>query len=104
MRDRVLGYTAWRSMHFNPAVKAAGLVDVTPHDLCASHATWVADKHGVLAAARRLGHSNASVTTGTTPEPSTDMTRISRMSRREAAAVRCDCVEDESCWTVTLCQ
>lgn len=45
------------------AVKAAGLKDVTPHDLRASHATWVADRHGVMAAAKRLGHSNASVTT-----------------------------------------
>jgi integrase len=39
------------------------LTGVTPHDLRATHATWVADSHGILAAARRLGHSNASVTT-----------------------------------------
>jgi hypothetical protein len=39
------------------------LKDVTPHDLRASHASWVADKHGIMAAARRLGHANASVTT-----------------------------------------
>ncbi|MEW9530412.1 tyrosine-type recombinase/integrase [Microbispora sp. NPDC049125] len=37
--------------------------DVTPHDLRATHSTWVADRHGVMAVARRLGHSNASVTT-----------------------------------------
>lgn len=48
---------------FEQAVAAAGLGDVTPHDLRATHATWLADSHGVLAAARRLGHSNASVTT-----------------------------------------
>lgn len=48
---------------FVQAVEAAGLGDVTPHDLRATHATWVADSHGVLVAARRLGHSNASVTT-----------------------------------------
>lgn len=48
---------------FVQAVNAAGLGDVTPHDLRATHATWVADSHGVLVAARRLGHSNASVTT-----------------------------------------
>ncbi|MEU6454507.1 hypothetical protein [Streptomyces sp. NPDC047065] len=42
---------------------AAGLTDVTPHDLRASHGTWVADRYGVMAAAHRLGHSNASVTT-----------------------------------------
>ncbi len=41
----------------------AGLVDVTPHDLRATHGSWVADSHGVLVAARRLGHANASVTT-----------------------------------------
>jgi integrase len=62
-RGRVLTYNAWRRRVFDPAVTAAGLVGVTPHDLRASHASWVADKHGVLAAARRLGHSNASVTT-----------------------------------------
>ena len=60
---KALHYNAWRTWHFDPAVKAAGLVDVTPHDLRASHASWVADKHGIMAAARRLGHANASVTT-----------------------------------------
>ena len=45
------------------AVQAAGLSNVTPHDLRATHASWVADSHGVLVAARRLGHANASVTT-----------------------------------------
>lgn len=58
-----LHYNSWRRWHFDPAVSAAGLDDVTPHDLRATHATWVADRHGVMAAARRLGHSNASVTT-----------------------------------------
>ncbi|MEU7975268.1 hypothetical protein AB0B48_24845 [Micromonospora sp. NPDC049089] len=51
----------WRR-RFVQAV-AAGLDDVTPHDLRATHASWVADSHGVLVAARRLGHANASVTT-----------------------------------------
>jgi integrase len=60
---RPLHYNSWRQTRFDPAVKAAGLTDVTPHDLRASHATWVADRHGVMAAARRLGHSNASVAT-----------------------------------------
>ncbi|MGJ6969269.1 tyrosine-type recombinase/integrase [Streptosporangium sp. G11] len=60
---KALHYNAWRRWHFDPAVEAAGLEDVTPHDLRATHATQVADRHGVMAAARRLGHSNASVTT-----------------------------------------
>ncbi|MEU8058787.1 tyrosine-type recombinase/integrase [Microbispora bryophytorum] len=55
---KALHYNAWRRWHFDPAVEAAGLKDVTPHDLRATHATWVADRHGVMAAARRLGHSN----------------------------------------------
>ncbi|MGW7349935.1 tyrosine-type recombinase/integrase [Streptomyces sp. NPDC054784] len=58
-----LRYNQWRKAYFDPAVSAAGLVDVTPHDLRASHGTWVADRHGVMTAAHRLGHSNASVTT-----------------------------------------
>jgi integrase len=58
-----LRYNQWRKAYFNPAVAAAGLEDVTPHDLRASHATWVADRYGVMTAAHRLGHSNASVTT-----------------------------------------
>ncbi len=45
------------------AANAAGVVDVTPHDLRATHASWVADSHGILVAARRLGHSSSSVTT-----------------------------------------
>ncbi|AGL14264.1 integrase family protein [Actinoplanes sp. N902-109] len=48
---------------FIQAVAAAGLSDVTPHDLRATHASWVADSHGVMVAAHRLGHANASVTT-----------------------------------------
>ncbi|MEV1289820.1 tyrosine-type recombinase/integrase [Micromonospora sp. NPDC049679] len=48
---------------FQLAVTAAGLSDITPHDLRATHASWVADSHGVMVAARRLGHANASVTT-----------------------------------------
>ncbi|MFK0062342.1 tyrosine-type recombinase/integrase [Streptomyces werraensis] len=58
-----LRYNQWRKAYFDPAVSAAGLADVTPHDLRASHGTWVADRYGVMTAAHRLGHSNASVTT-----------------------------------------
>ncbi len=58
-----LRYNQWRKAYFDPAVAAVGLADVTPHDLRASHGTWVADRHGVMTAAHRLGHGNASVTT-----------------------------------------
>lgn len=44
-------------------MEAAGLIGVTPHALRATCASWVAEQHGVLEAARRLGHSSASVTT-----------------------------------------
>ncbi|OII60840.1 site-specific integrase [Streptomyces sp. CC53] len=60
---RPLRYNQWRKAYFDPAVSAARLTDVTPHDLRASHGTWVADRYGVMTAAHRLGHSNASVTT-----------------------------------------
>lgn len=58
-----LHYNAWRTWTWDPAVKAAGLVGVTPHDLRATCGSWVAEEYGVLEAARRLGHSSASVTT-----------------------------------------
>jgi len=34
-----LRYNQWRKAYFDPAVSAAGLTDVTPHDLRASHGT-----------------------------------------------------------------
>ena len=36
---------------------------MTPHELRATCAPWVADTAGVLEAAKRLGHSRSSVTT-----------------------------------------
>lgn len=62
-RGLPLRYNQWRKAYFDPAVSAARLTDVTPHDLRASHGTWVADRHGIMTAAHRLGHGNASVTT-----------------------------------------
>jgi hypothetical protein len=59
---RQQSYHGFRS-RFTRAATAAGFGDVTPHDLRATHATWVADSHGVMVAAHRLGHANASVTT-----------------------------------------
>ncbi|MEV6811897.1 site-specific integrase [Micromonospora sp. NPDC051296] len=61
-RERQQSYYGFRR-RFVVAARSAGLGDVTPHDLRATHASWVADSHGVLVAARRLGHANASVTT-----------------------------------------
>ncbi|MEU0559389.1 site-specific integrase [Dactylosporangium sp. NPDC006015] len=60
--ERQQSYHGFRR-RFRVAVEAAGLGDVTPHDLRATHASWVAESHGVLVAARRLGHANSSVTT-----------------------------------------
>jgi integrase len=60
--DRPQSYNGWK-YRFDRAVERAGLADLIPHDLRATHGSWVADSHGVLVAARRLGHSNASVTT-----------------------------------------
>jgi integrase len=60
--DRPQSYDGWKH-RFDGVVKRAGLTDVIPHDLRATHGSWVADSHGVLVAARRLGHSSASVTT-----------------------------------------
>lgn len=70
-------YTTLRRNHWDPACRALGWTEpaptardpdrvrssVTPHDLRASCGSWVAEQHGVLEAARRLGHSTASVTT-----------------------------------------
>lgn len=44
-------------------MEATGLRGVTPHDLRATCASWVADSAGVLEAAKRLGHARTSVTT-----------------------------------------
>ena len=60
---RPLRYDWWRDQVFDPAAERAGLSQITPKDLRATHATWVADRLGVMVAAKRLGHSNASVTT-----------------------------------------
>jgi integrase len=56
-------YNAFRTWHWDPAVQAVGLTGVTPHDLRATCASWVADTAGVLEAAKRLGHARTSVTT-----------------------------------------
>ncbi len=56
-------YRSFKRYAWAPAIEATGLHDVTPHDLRATCASWIAEQHGVMAAARHLGHSSASVTT-----------------------------------------
>jgi integrase len=47
-----------------PAIEVTALHGVTPHDLRATHASWVIDGGGsVLEAAARLGHAAGTVTT-----------------------------------------
>lgn len=58
-----LHYNAFRRWTWDPAARAADLAGVTPHDLRATCASWVADSIGVLEAAKRLGHSRSSITT-----------------------------------------
>ena len=59
------GPVRYRSLRrtFDAACRRIGLVDVTPHSLRASCASWVAESDGVLEAARRLGHATTSITT-----------------------------------------
>lgn len=45
-----------------PRLRDLWTVTVSPHALRATHATLVASQHGIFAAAERLGHSNASIT------------------------------------------
>ncbi|MDG6109636.1 site-specific integrase [Dactylosporangium aurantiacum] len=60
--DRQQSYYGFRS-RFRVAAEAAGLDGLKPHDLRATHASWVSDSHGIIVAAARLGHADASVTT-----------------------------------------
>lgn len=49
---------------WEPASEAVGLNGVTPHDLRASHASWLYDEGwSPVEIAARLGHSKATVTT-----------------------------------------
>jgi hypothetical protein len=57
-------YANFRRDVWNGAVEAAGLAGVKPHDLRASHASWLIDRgFRVMDVAARLGHSSAAVTT-----------------------------------------
>ena len=57
-------YANFRRHVWNKAVAAADLVGVKPHDLRASHPSWLIDRgFSVMDVAARLGHSSAAVTT-----------------------------------------
>ncbi len=59
-----LRYSSFRRRVSRPALEAAALVDVAPHDLRATYASWVIDEGGsVMDAAARLGHAAGTVTT-----------------------------------------
>lgn len=59
-----LRHTGFYRRAWRPAVAAAGLIDVTPHDLRGTHASWLVDNGcSVVDVAARLGHSAATVTT-----------------------------------------
>jgi len=62
------GPVRYRSLRrsFDAACRRVGLVDVTPHSLRASCASWVAESDGVLEAARRLGTAAPASRPGTT--------------------------------------
>jgi integrase len=59
-----LRYSGFLRRVWRPALEAAVVVQVTPHDLRATHASWVIDEGGsVMDAAARLGHAAGTVTT-----------------------------------------
>jgi integrase len=59
-----LRYSSVLRRAWQPAILATGLHGVTPHDLRATHASWVIDEGGsVMDAAARLGHVAGTVTT-----------------------------------------
>lgn len=60
----MIRHSNFTKSYWRKAVAELGLVGVTPHDLRATHASWVIDGGGsVLDAAARLGHASSSVTT-----------------------------------------
>lgn len=92
-----------------PAVVASGLVGVTPHDLRATHASWVIDEGGsVMDAAARLGHAAGTVTTRHYARPvlGRDAEIAERLNRwadsRHSTAVRSAAGPDRDRRTVPL--
>jgi integrase len=58
-----LEYANFRNRVFNPAVKAAGLTGVSPHDLRRTHATMLVSLgHNVKAVQERMGHASIQTT------------------------------------------
>lgn len=59
----VLRVNSWRQRFWNPAVKAAGLAPLRPHDLRhTAVALWIASGIQVLEVSRRAGHASTSFT------------------------------------------
>ena len=90
------GPVRYRSLRrsFDAACRRLELLEVTPHSLRASCASWVAESDGVLEAARRLGHARTSITTRHYARPMVggDRTVADRLeqARQAARAPRAD--------------
>jgi len=89
-----LRYSSVFRRAWQPAIEATGLYGVTPHDLRATHASWVIDGGGsVMDAAARLGHAAGTVTTrhyarpvaGRDAEVAARLERAAQESRKEGA-------------------
>ena len=54
---------AWRRRHWAPAIEAAGVAPLRPHDLRhTAVALWIASGAGPLEVSRRAGHTSTSFT------------------------------------------
>jgi hypothetical protein len=101
--DRQQSYHAFRA-RFVRAAAAVGIEDVAPHDLRATHGSWVADSHGVMVAAYRLGHANASVTTrhyaraidGRDAEVAKHLDKVGKPAAKPSGTARARKIREES--------
>ncbi len=89
----VLRLRNWRRVVFDPAVHAAGLTDVTPHDLRHTAASLaVASGATVKAVQRMLGHASAAMTldvySGLFDDDLSDLAARMDAAAREAASAR----------------
>ncbi|SFT60877.1 Site-specific recombinase XerD [Geodermatophilus amargosae] len=89
----VLRLRNWRRLVFDPAVRAVGLTDVTPHDLRHTAASLaVASGASVKAVQRMLGHASAAMTldvySGLFDDDLSDLAARMDAAAREAASAR----------------